>query len=82
MTSTRCFFVQVSEFPQIASKSAVFGAPTITIAPPILEYDGTTVSQSTAVTMFVGQKHFPAPAGQDAVALMLMANIVDLAEGQ
>eukprot|EP00567_Pseudictyota_dubia_P016116 CAMPEP_0197435650 /NCGR_PEP_ID=MMETSP1175-20131217/3215_1 /TAXON_ID=1003142 /ORGANISM="Triceratium dubium, Strain CCMP147" /LENGTH=219 /DNA_ID=CAMNT_0042964747 /DNA_START=125 /DNA_END=784 /DNA_ORIENTATION=+ len=70
-------YEQITEMADMASKCAAFGAETGTIAPPVLEDGDTVISQSTAVTMYVGKKYgFPAP--DDCKALQLMDDIVDL----
>jgi len=69
----------VSEFPKIASQGALFGAQTVTLAPPIVIDGDTIISQSCATAMYVGNKlGFTAP--NDAIGLMHMGNLVDLYE--
>lgn len=73
-------YEHLSEFPQISSQCALFGAQTDTLAPPVVVDGDKVVSQSVAVAAYIGETYgFPVP---DMIrAIQLANNAVDAFEG-
>lgn len=71
-----------STYPEIAEMASAFGAATDTFAPPIIVDGDITVSQSTACSIYVGQKcNLCPPEGVNgAKVFQYMADLVDFYE--
>uniref|UniRef100_A0A7S2U1L2 GST N-terminal domain-containing protein n=2 Tax=Lotharella oceanica TaxID=641309 RepID=A0A7S2U1L2_9EUKA len=70
-----------SEFKEIAEVCTAFGAKSDTFAPPVISWDGVTLSQSVPVALFVGEK-LGLDKGYDKYKLMQYASdAADLASG-
>ena len=74
-------YEHISAFPDIAGVCTAFGGGSDTFAPPIVVDGEYQISQSTAVTTYVGQKSGLGAGVDQFKAAQYLADIVDLFEG-